>query len=117
MKLKDCLVSIWHDPVYSKVIAGIILAVMGLLYSIVRGLINDSETIVIVLKTVFGYKVNIWIVVAIIWIALIIFDIYKKKNQKMFQFVHLSMILQRAHIRTKNGYGFGNGARINIFIT
>lgn len=66
------LKKIWNDPVWSKVIAGVILAVGAAAYSVIKGWISDAETIPEVLQSVFAYKINIWVALVILILTLII---------------------------------------------
>lgn len=68
----DWIKKVWNDPVWSKVIAGVILAVGAAVYSVVKGWLSDTETISDVLQVVFTYKVNIWLALAAIILFLII---------------------------------------------
>ena len=74
------LKKVWYDPVWSKVIAGVILALGGVLWSFVKGLVNNGESIPEALSDVFGFKVNVWIVIAIILAVLIVVSLVKRKN-------------------------------------
>lgn len=63
--------NIWHDPVWSKVISGIILFALGLLVSFIKGCLSETETIHEAFFTVFTYRVNIWLVVAVLLVLMI----------------------------------------------
>lgn len=73
---------IWNDPVWSKVISAIIIAGLGVVYSLIRGWISDSETILVSLKKVFSYKANIWFVIGCLLIVMTIIGIIKKNLRK-----------------------------------
>ena len=46
-------------------ISGIILFAIGALYSLIKGWLSDSETIPEAFLSVFTYKINIWIAIAV----------------------------------------------------
>lgn len=80
--MKDKLKAIWHDPVWSKVIAGVVLAILGAVYALLKAWASDTETIPDALVAVFGFKVNIWLAAAIVIILLIIVGLIKKNREK-----------------------------------
>jgi hypothetical protein len=67
---------IWKDPVWSKVIAGIILALGSLLFVWIKSLI-EKVSIQIVLKEILEIKIRLVYAVAIIILYLIIRAIYR----------------------------------------
>lgn len=83
--MKDRFQKIWKDPVWSKVIAAVIIAAAGAVYSLVKSWLNDSGSLEESFKTVFSYQVNIWLAIAVLMTVLIIAGIIKKirgrKNQ------------------------------------
>ncbi len=79
--MSDRFKNIWCDPVWSKVIAGIILAVLAALFSLFKGWISDTETIPDAFTEVFTYKVNIWIAIAAFFLFLIVLGIIRKKRE------------------------------------
>lgn len=83
--MKDLLQKIWKDPVWSKVIAAVIIAAAGAVYSLVKSWLDDSESLAESFKTVFSYQVNIWLAIAVVMTVMIIAGVIKKirasKNQ------------------------------------
>lgn len=80
--MKDIIKKIWNDPVWSKVISGIILAVLGLLYSVIKGVLIGSESIPDEIATVFGYKVNVWLAIVVMLAIWAIFGYYNKRGDE-----------------------------------
>ncbi len=78
----DIIKRIWNDPVWSKVISGIILAVLGLLYSVIKGLLNGSESIPDEITAVFGYKVNIWLAIVVTLAIWAIFGYFNRRGKE-----------------------------------
>lgn len=83
MKKKGLLYRIWNDPVWSKVIAGVFLAVLGFLISVLKGCLNESESIPDALKSVFSIKINIWVVGVIVLILLIIISLIRRHDRRI----------------------------------
>lgn len=81
----DIIKKIWNDPVWSKVISGIILAVLGLLYSVIKGLLNGSDSIPDEMSTVFGYKVNIWLAIVVMLAIWAIFGYFSNRGNENVQ--------------------------------
>lgn len=69
---------IWHDPVWSKVISGILLFVLGALFSLIKGWVSNTETIPEAFISVFTYEINIWFAVAITLIIMILSGVAKR---------------------------------------
>ena len=78
--MKDWFKKIWIDPVWSKVIAAAIIAAVGVVFSLLKTLNNDSETLEESFKTVFSYKVNLWLAIVVMLVVLIIIGVIKKIN-------------------------------------
>lgn len=76
------LKKIWNDPVGSKVISGIILAMLGVAYSAVKAWLVGGKSVQENLAIVFGYKVNVWIALACLLIILAVTGIVKRKKEK-----------------------------------
>lgn len=73
---------IWHDPVWSKVISWMIIAVLGFVATVGWNWLGGGKSMQKSLKLVFEYKVNIWLVLAILVLLLIVrgFIIRNKQN-------------------------------------
>jgi hypothetical protein len=84
---------IWKDPVWSKVIAGIILAIGSLLVVWIKSLI-DKTSFQTALKGLFEAKIKIVFVLAIFILYFIAREIYRKYNlpwkRKRFAKIHKS---------------------------
>lgn len=78
MTMKQWLKNTWHDPVWSKVISGIILFALGVLSSLVKGWLSNTETISEAFQSVFTYKINIWIAIAIVLAVMIVVGVVKR---------------------------------------
>ena len=76
--MKQWLKDIWHDPVLSKVISGIILFALGALCSLVKGWLSNTETIPEAFLSVFTYKLNIWMAIAFVFAVMIVFGIFER---------------------------------------
>lgn len=83
MKKKDILRDIWNDPVWSKVIAGVFLGILGSLFSLLKYCFNESESIPEAFQTVFSYKINIWIAGFIVLSYQMIISLIRKRNRSV----------------------------------
>lgn len=73
---------IWSDPVWSKVIAGVLLMVITAIGSVIKSIHSKTESFMDVLKTVFGVKVNLWLALAVFLIVWIVVSIVRQKKNK-----------------------------------
>lgn len=80
--MKNWLKKIWNDPVWSNVIAGVLLAMFAVAYSTIKVCLNGGESISDYLAIVFGYKVNIWITLSCLLLYLAVRGIVRRKNDK-----------------------------------
>lgn len=71
---------VWNDPVGSSVISGVILFVLGGLYSIVKGLLSNTEDIPQVSRAVFSYRVNIWLAIVIVIVMVVVVNLLRKRR-------------------------------------
>jgi len=83
--MKEWFQRIWKDPVWSKVIATAIIAVIGAVISLMKSWSNDSKSVEESFKAVFSYQVNLWLVVAVIMAVLIIVGAIKKTRESKQQ--------------------------------
>ncbi|MBQ3617418.1 MAG: hypothetical protein IJQ89_07020 [Bacteroidales bacterium] len=73
---------IWRDPVWSKVIAGVLLMVITAIVSVIRSSYSETESFMDVLNTVLGVKINLWLALAVVLIVWIVVSIVKQKKNK-----------------------------------
>ena len=79
--MKEKLSNIWHDPVWSKVIAAVIVALGGLLVSAIKSLCSQ-ESFGTALLNVLSFKVSVWIVLSVIFIVVLGVALLKKHAHK-----------------------------------
>lgn len=79
--MKGLFKKIWHDPVWSGVISGVLVAFLGVLFSLVKSLVSENVNMWEGLKIVFGFKVSIWLVLIVFWIILIVFRVVEKRRR------------------------------------
>lgn len=80
--MKDTIKRIWNDPVWSKVIATVILAVFGALCSLVKAWLDEAVTISEAFKTIFSFKFNVWITGVIFFVVFVAKDLIKQNKEK-----------------------------------
>lgn len=76
--MKDLFKRIWNDPVGSKVIASVIIFLLGLLCSFLKSLISDDITFSDVIRQILGFKVELWLVVVCLMVLWIVSGIISK---------------------------------------
>ena len=80
--MKMNIKKIWRDPVWSKVIAGVLLMVITAIVSVIRSSYSETESFMDVLNTVLGVKINLWLALAVVLIVWIVVSIVKQKKNK-----------------------------------
>lgn len=80
--MKDTIKRIWNDPVWSKVIATIIVAALGALCSLSKGWLSETETVSEAFKTIFCFKFNVWITGLILIVIFVAKDLIKQYKEK-----------------------------------
>lgn len=83
--MNDKLKSIWHDPVWSKVIATAIITILGFVVTVGWNWLGGGKTIQDSLKLVFEYKVNLWLVLAVLILILIVIGLIIRNKQNKNQ--------------------------------
>lgn len=78
INMKDLFKRIWNDPVCSKVIASVILFLLGLLCSFLKSLISDDATFGDVIRQILGFKIALWLVVVVLMVLWIVSGIISK---------------------------------------
>lgn len=73
---------IWRDPVWSKVIAGVLLMVITAIVSVIRSSYSETESFMDVLYTVLGVKINLWLALAVVLVVWIVVSFVKQKKNK-----------------------------------
>lgn len=76
--MKDLFKRIWNDPVGSKVIASVIIFLLGLLCSFLKSLISDDTTFSDVVRQILGFKVELWLVVVCLMVLWIVSGVVSK---------------------------------------
>lgn len=80
-KHKNEFQQIWHDPVWSKVIAGLIAFIASLIYPYVSS-IRSGKTFLTTLVSFWTSKVDLWILILIILVIICCFYFFKKRDVK-----------------------------------
>lgn len=79
--MKEKLSNMWHDPVWSKVIAAVIVALGGLVVSAIKSLCSPMSFGSAVLN-VLSFKVSVWVVLLVIFIVVLGVSLLKKYASK-----------------------------------
>ena len=79
--MNDKLKSIWQDPVWSNVIASAIISIIFFVATVSWNWLGGGKTIQESLKIVLGYRVSLWIVLAVLIVVLIARGLIIRHNQ------------------------------------
>jgi len=80
--MKQWLKDIWHDPVWSKVIATAIITASGFVGSLLWSWLSKGKSLEETLNLVFGLQINIWLALAIVMFALIVRGVIQRRKHK-----------------------------------
>lgn len=79
--MSQWLKNIWHDPVWSKVIATAIISILTFVVTVGWNWLGDGKSILESLKLVFEYKVNLWLFFAVLILILIVRGLLLRNKQ------------------------------------